>query len=216
VAVDWRNLEALSPLAGPDPVPWQGWLVSPATAEGGFRLADLSPATKLVLHAAPAGALAQRLDVSPGSAEVFDDGLVVAGLVPGQWLVLSNDEPAGLADQLLTLAVEESCTVVDITHGRYLLRLTGAPAPLVLARLCATDLGDRTFPHGRVVTAMVAGARTIVVRDDVVNGVEACSYLLCGDRSQAVFMTETLLELAGPLGLEFEGASAYRSHRSDI
>lgn len=215
-----------SPLAGRLPVGLGGWLVGGERTSSLFRLSDVSTAAKLVLHAAPAGELAERLNVALGRVESFEDGLVVAGLLPGQWLVLGAGDSGDLAARLVSIASAESISVVDVTDGRFLVRLTGPQAPLTLARLCAVDLGDRGFPNGSAATTLVAGVRTTVLRDDLfaedlanlyepIKG-EIASYLLCGDRSQARWFVDTVLEAGTSLGLEFEGAAAYRSARSEL
>lgn len=73
------------------------------------------------------------------------------GSGPGQWLVLAApQQQVGLVDRLRSFAarVDELVTVVDMTHGRALIRLTGSKSPELLAKECGVDLSDGTCPDG--------------------------------------------------------------------
>ena len=213
----------VSPLVGRSAVVHGGWLVGAETTNAPFRLSDASSTAKLMLHAAPAGELAKRLNVVVGHVEFFDDGLVVAGLVPGKWLVLGSTDSADLAERLVSIATEESSTVVDVTDGQFLVRLTGLPAPLTLARLCAIDLGDRGFPNGF--------GDDDVGRRRAHNGPAGRPFRRRpggaehARRGRALLLPPVRGSVTGslargrhrcagrPLGLEFEGGAAYRSGR---
>jgi len=124
---------------------------------------------------------------------------------PGEWLALDRARrPRELAKALraTTAATGEFATVVDLTHGRALLRLTGRDAATVLAGVCAIDLADTVTPDGTALRTSLAAVVTDIVRDDQ-TGVR--SYLLHVDRSSGQYLAEALLDAGSPLGLELTG-----------
>ena len=178
-----------------------------------------------VLHAAPAGELASRLNVALGHVEFFEDGLVVACVLPGQWLVLGSADSADLVERLVSIATDEASTVVDVTDGRFLVRLTGVPAPLTLARLCSVDLGDRSFPTGSATTTLWPEyeRRSCVTTwsSPTSPGLQSPAELRSAPISlrgpiQARVLVASLLDAGESLGLEFEGGAAYRSGRTEL
>jgi heterotetrameric sarcosine oxidase gamma subunit len=243
---------AAGPLRSAVPLGWSpesivlgGWLVSDRATESTLRLVDCSAVGKVVLQAGPAGSLAGLLSVPPGRAELFEDGLLVSSVAPGEWLLLIPGPRPSVVDRLVDEASrgsdgeagDEVVSVVDVTHGRTALRLTGRAAAEVLGALSALDLSDRAFPHGSVGAAAVAGVRTVVIRDDLFAdeagvdrvlepeaaaedgaraGAEVRSYLLVCDRSAGRHLHERLLDAGRPWGAAPEGYARYRSRRVDV
>ena len=83
---------------------------------------------------------------APGRA-MSVDGLRLLSLAPGRWMALS----AGPGD--LTALLRERCAgaaLVDQSHGRSTLRLSGQRARDVLASGTGIDLHPRAFPEDRV------------------------------------------------------------------
>ena len=119
------------------------------------------------LQAPPAGLLADHLEVPFGRAELFEDGFLAASTAPGEWLLLCPTDPRELLGRLEEIAPAQPVGVVDVTHGRTLLRLTGRGAAAVLAPLTALDLSERAFPSGAATGTSVAGVRATIVRDDL-------------------------------------------------
>ena len=101
-------------------------------------------------------------------------------VTPGEWTLI-GDRP--------------HMEVVDLTSVRAMFRLTGADAWRLLAKVCALNLGEDTFPNGSSARTLVAGVATELVRDDQ----EELSYLLLPSRSFGRYMEETLRDA----GLEF-------------
>ena len=214
-----------------DPCADGGWLVSARDADADLRLVDCSPVVKILLQAPPAGPLAGHLAVPFGRAELFEDGFIVACTAPGEWLLLCPSDPREFLNRAAPVTSDHRAGVVDLTHGRTLVRLTGRDASTVLAALTAIDLSDRALPTGVVTSAAVAGVRVVVVRDDLFadeagltvdgaptdgDGPEVPSYLLCCDRSAGRHLYERLLEAGRSLGLAEEGYLSYRERRADI
>jgi heterotetrameric sarcosine oxidase gamma subunit len=150
--------------------------VSARRASGALRLADRTPLAKVLLRADPDGAFADRIGVATGTARRnFEDALTVSAR-PGEWLLLGRPGSADtLAENCPVPDDGEPVTVLDLTHGRALLRLTGARADAVLGKVCALDLSDRATPDGSAAGTSVARVATDIVRDDVA-GIR--SYLL--------------------------------------
>jgi heterotetrameric sarcosine oxidase gamma subunit len=144
-----------------------GWLVSARSTDADLRLVDCSPVIKVLVQAPPAGLLADHLEVPFGRAELFEDGFLTVSAAPGEWLLLCPTDPRELLGRLGEIAPAQPMGVVDVTHGRTLLRLSGHDAAAVLAPLTALDLSERTFPSGAATAAAVAGVRATIVRDDL-------------------------------------------------
>ena len=96
--------------------------------------------------------MAKALGVPFGRAS-RDDGRLMAGSGPGEWLILA---PVGTAAQVVRwlgelaseAAPEEFVSVIDLTHGRALVRITGRKVAELLAKLCGVDLADDLTPDG--------------------------------------------------------------------
>lgn len=196
-ALDAQNPMARSPIAvvGPQAVV-AGWVVSGRRSTADLTLTDLTPVAKVAVRADPAGPMAEALTTPP-------DTVLVTSVVPGEWLVLAEaGEEARVAAWLESLGGGEFASVVDLTHGRALLRLTGRRAPDVLAKECAVDLGDRGCPDGRALRTAVAGLAVDVVRDDRA-GVP--SYLMHAERSSGQYLFDALLDAGADLGIDVDG-----------
>ncbi|MEP6666478.1 MAG: hypothetical protein ABJA81_08540, partial [Nocardioidaceae bacterium] len=112
-----------------------GWVVSGRRSSAALTLTDHTPLAKVVVKAAWDGAMAKTLAVPFGrsarqawNVEEGTVGVLLTGSGPGEWLALAApgqqlnvvewfEKSAGRAAELVT--------VVDLTHGRALVRLTG-------------------------------------------------------------------------------------------
>jgi len=197
---------AHSPIRAPAPVTVvSGWEVSALRSYAPLRLADLSPLAKVLVRAAPDGAVAARLGVALGSARRDEHGTLVVGSGPGEWLLLAAPGRAADVADRVDPADDRLVTVQDFTHGRALVRLTGAAAGDALSKLCAIDLGGRATPDGRAFRSSVAQVTTDVVRDDV-DGTR--SYLLHCERSSGQYLFDVLLDAGREFGIECDGFPA--------
>lgn len=221
---------ALGPL-GSGRIEIDGWMVDDRRSTAALRLVDCSSITKFEVQADPTGILAGQLAVAVGHVELFEAGILGACPAPGEWHLFVPGPTDGLVRLLEGAAREELVSVVDVTHGRALLRLSGAAAPQTLSLLCGLDLAGSAFPSGRVTIAPVGGTRTLVLRDDLfaeefhgdaadgaarsgngaVDDGDVTSYLLCCDRSAGRWLAGRLLWAGGPEGIEEEG---YLPHRA--
>jgi sarcosine oxidase subunit gamma len=199
---------ARGPVAVSPAVERDGWEVDARVATGALTLSDESPLAKVAVRAPFDGAARAALGVGFGRAARADLGtgeVLVVGSGPGEWLVLGAPNTAGALrasiEQRLA-GTGEFTTVLDLTHGRALLRLQGAAAAGVLAGVCAIDFGDAVTPDGAALRTSLAGVVTDVVRDDRA-GVP--SYLLHVERSSGQYLADTLLDAGAPSGLEVTG-----------
>jgi heterotetrameric sarcosine oxidase gamma subunit len=201
---------ARSPIPPPEPVTvLAGWEVSAVRAAGELTLTDCTPLAKVLIRAPRGGLVAGELGVPCGRAARDAAGVLVAGSGPGEWLLLAppGQAPAVAArsEGLAGRVPGELVSVVDLTHGRALMRLTGPNAAGVLAAVCGIDLSDRFTPDGAAFRCAVAAVATDVVRDDDA-GVR--SYLLHCERSSGRYLFDALVSAGHDFGIEIDGFRA--------
>jgi len=188
-----------------------GWEVSGCRSDAALTITDCTPLAKVHLRAPWNGAMAKALGVPFGRAgrDPEDGRWLVVGSGPGEWFVLAPPgvaAAAAAAGWLATMAAdsapEEFVSVVDLTHGRALVRITGRDAADLLARLCGADLHDDMAPDGAALRSAVAGVATDIVRDDRA-GVP--SYLLHCERSSGQYLFGALVSAGESLGVGVDG-----------
>jgi heterotetrameric sarcosine oxidase gamma subunit len=162
------------------------------------------PLSKVLVRTAASGAVADLLKTPFGRASRKLSGVLTAACRPEEWTLYTVPEGAPrLMDKVMNRAPEgELVSVLDITHGRTLVRLTGSRAPEVLCKLCAIDLSDDVTPTGAALRTSVAKLTVELVRDDR-DGV--CSYLLSCDRSYGDYFFEALLDAGTEFAIEPQG-----------
>jgi len=186
-----------------------GWERSESSARGALRLCDLSHFAKVQVRGPSDGAGAGELGVRSGRAvrERATQRLVV-GSGPGEWLVIGPcGEAPGLVAELegRLSGGAELVSVVDLTHGRALMRLSGPDAlGGVLCKLCPVDLAERVAPDGTALRTSLAGVVTDIVRDDVAG---EASYLLHCERSSGQYLFDTLLDAGADHAIRAHGAT---------
>ena len=206
-----------SPIAPAPPVRVEaGWEVSGGRSDAALTITDCTPLVKVHLRAPWNGAMAKALGVPFGRAgrdleggASQDGAWLVVGSGPGEWFVLAPPgaaAAAAAAGWLGTMATdsapEEFVSVVDLTHGRALMRITGPDAADLLARLCGADLHDDMAPDGAALRSAVAGVATDIIRDDRA-GVP--SYLLHCERSSGQYLFGALVSAGESLGIGVDG-----------
>lgn len=203
---------ARSPIEPAEPVTEvAGWLVSARRSDAELTLTDLTPLAKVQFKATPDGELAELLGARLGTSaiELTTAGAppihLATGAGPGEWLLIAAPNTA--ADlvawgEKLAASVAELVSVVDLTHGRALLRLTGRRAADLLAKVCAIDLSDEVTPDGAAFRSSVARLATDVVRRDTGRGP---SYLLHCERSSGQYLYRALLDAGAEYDVEPAG-----------
>lgn len=204
------TLVARSPIAPPAPVEVvDGWEVSTRASTAALQLVDLTWLAKVYVKANADGAFSARHEVVFGTARRRPEDVLEIGSDPGGWLTIA---PAGsAAEHVARLTAEVSnvsddeglVSVIDLTHGRALVRLSGAASPRVLAKLCAVDLADHVTPNLRAFRSSVAKVVSDVVRDDLPDGTR--SYLLHCERSSGQHLFDSLVDAGAELDLDVAG-----------
>ncbi|HZC39132.1 MAG TPA: sarcosine oxidase subunit gamma family protein [Streptosporangiaceae bacterium] len=201
------TIVARSPVRpGPPVIVTAGWEVSGSRAQGELTLTDCTPLAKVQLRAPAAGKVADLLGVPFGRAARDQAGTLVAGAGPGEWLLLAPPgqaaEVAARLEDVAGQAPGELVSVVDLTHGRALLRLTGSRVPDVLSAVCGIDLSDTVTPDGAALRTSVAALATDMIRDDAAG---ARSYLLHCERSSGQYLFDALRSAGRDWGIEVDG-----------
>jgi heterotetrameric sarcosine oxidase gamma subunit len=200
-----------SPIVPAPPVRVEaGWEVSGSCSDAPLTITDCTALAKVHLRAPWNGAMAKALGVPFGRAD-REQGWLVVGSGPGEWHVLAPPgAAAAVTDWLGTVAADaagdEFVSVVDLTHGRALVRVTGPDAADLLARLCGADLEDDMAPDGAALRSAVAGVATDIVRDDtMIDGAGMPSYLLHCERSSGQYLFGALVSAGESLGIGVDG-----------
>ncbi len=209
---------ARSPIAPAAPEAVEaGWAVSGRRSSAALRITDCMPLAKVGVRAPVNGAMAQRLAVRFGRSarQRWDIGeseakVLVVGAGPGEWLVLGPPRTQDLLRSVLcdTAAVaDELVSVIDLTHGRALVRLTGERSRDLLAKECGVDLADGFCPDGAALRSAVSGVATDLIRDDVDGDGRAPtpSYLLHCERSSGQYLFDSLLDAGLEFGVDIDG-----------
>lgn len=204
---------ARSPIAvAPPETLVAGWAVSGRRSDAALTMTDCTPLAKVTVKATWDGAMSKALGVGLGQAArqtweagPNDDEVLLVGSGPGEWLVLAAPgRQVPVAQRLTDLATQadEHVSIVDLTHGRALVRLTGARSPDLLAKECGVDLADAVCPDGTALRSAVARVATDLVRDDV-SGTR--SYLLHCERSSGQYLVDSLLDAGAEFDIDVDG-----------
>ncbi|MGH3516753.1 MAG: sarcosine oxidase subunit gamma [Haloechinothrix sp.] len=205
---------ARSPITpAPPEVVVAGWVVSGCDSDAAFTLTDCTPLAKVAVRASADGQLARTLGVPFGRAarQVWDLGtseteVLLVGSGPGQWLALASPgaqaELVGRLERTAAARPAEMVSVVDLTHGRAVVRITGVRSADLLAKECGIDLADQICPDGTAFSCAVAGLACDVIRDDRM-GVR--SYLVHCERSSGQYLFDALLDAGAEFGVETAG-----------
>jgi heterotetrameric sarcosine oxidase gamma subunit len=118
-------------------------------------------------HEAAAKAVTKALGVNcptkPGVCH-SKDGIQVTWNGPNNWMVICEEDQALLAK--LQKAVGVKAAVVDQSHGRCGLRLSGVHARAVMAKNCALDFHPEFFKAGSSALTSVAHMNALVIQVD--------------------------------------------------
>ena len=195
---------ARSPIAPAAPVTVEhGWEISARRTSASLRIMDCTPLAKVLVRASADGAVARMLAVPFRRAARDEHETLVVGSGPGEWLLLA---PPGAAEavikRVLEVPDENLVSVFDATHGRALMRITGARAADLLAKVCGVDLSEEVTPDGTAFRSSVAKLVTDIVRDD--HGGER-SYLLHCERSSGQYLFDALMDAGEEFGAEVDG-----------
>jgi sarcosine oxidase, subunit gamma len=195
---------ARSPIAPTPPVEIRhGWAVSTRASSAALTLSDVTPLTKVTVRAPEGGTTAAALGVPFGRTRRDADVLLI-GSGPDEWLVVGAVDTTGeVTARLHALADDgEHVSIVDVTHGRALVRLSGEEAADLLSRICAIDLADTATPDGTALRTSIANLVVDLVRDDR-DGIP--SYLLHCERSSGQYLYGALTMVGAEFDLDITG-----------
>ena len=195
---------ARSPIAPVPPTTVEhGWEVSARRSTAELKITDCTPLAKVLVLASTDGELARALGVPFGCAARDAHRTLVVGSGPGEWLLLAAPgTSAAVIERVEAVQDEGLVSVFDATHGRALVRITGARASDLLAKVCAIDLADEVTPDGAAFRSSVAKLVTDVVRHDA-GGTR--SYLLHCERSSGPYLFDALIDAGNEFGIEVDG-----------
>ncbi|MCK6452327.1 MAG: sarcosine oxidase subunit gamma [Alphaproteobacteria bacterium] len=108
---------------------------------------------------------------APGRAAAAQDASAI-WTQPDGWLLSADGAAARDFAGAVKSAVGDAGSVVDQTHGKAVLLLTGAPARRVLATGCRIDLHPRVFAPGRSAVTQIAHIDCILRQVDAAPGYE--------------------------------------------
>ena len=203
------------------------WLVSERATDAALRVSDANPSGKVQAWASPGSPFWSQLGVEVGRAELFSDGLLIAGVAPGEWLALTPGDGETLRTTLHGLGGDVGVVLVDRSAGLAAFRLSGSRSADVLRTLRVPSVVLDSLDDGMVSSAPIMGTRSTIVRDDLLpeelgDVVELDvplirSYLLVCDRSAAAALHADVLAAGASWGIEPEGFWSYRSyHRGRV
>lgn len=89
--------------------------------------------------------------------------------------------------------------VVELTHVRSMLRLTGPQAARLINRICSLDLDDTMFPNHTAARTLLAGVATEIIRDDT-DGQP--SYLILPSSSFGSYITDVITDAGEEFDLQ--------------
>ncbi len=195
---------ARSPIAPVSPVTVEyGWEISARRSDAELRIMDCTPLAKVLVLASADGEVARSLGVPFGRAARDEHGTLVVGSGPGEWLLLGPPgASAAVAGHVEGVPAEGLVSVFDATHGRALMRISGAQTVDLLAKVCGIDFSEEVTPNGAAFRSSVAKLVTDVVRDDQEG---ARSYLLHCERSSGQYLFDALIDAGDEFGIEVEG-----------
>ena len=195
---------ARSPIAPVPPTTVEhGWEVSARRSTAELKITDCTSLAKILVLASTDGELAHALGVPFGRAARDAHGTLIVGSGPGEWLLLSTPGTgAAVTERVEQIQDEGLVSVLDATHGRALVRITGTRTPDLLAKVCAIDFSEAVTPNGAAFRSSVAKLVTDVVRDDLD---EERSYLLHCERSSGQYLFDALIDAGSEYDIEVDG-----------
>jgi methylglutamate dehydrogenase subunit D len=141
------------------PVALGGATASPGVIVSELLGAGLATVTarkgrRAALLDAARSAFGADLPTTPRRAEGREIAFIWSG--PDQWLACTHRTPAGEMEALLAAPFAGLASVVDQSHGRTLLRVTGPNVRDTLAKGVAVDLHPRAFKTGDAAASLVS------------------------------------------------------------
>lgn len=138
-----------------------------------------------------------KLPLTPNTTTVTD-ALTAIWLGPDEWLLLTDHQSDALVADLQAALVGQFASVVDISAGQTVIRLSGPSALDVLARGCALDLHPSVFRPGACAQTFLARAQALLIAVDDTPTID-----IIVRRSFAPYVAAWLQDSAHQFGLRF-------------
>ena len=201
----------------PERYQWQGALArfgieakARSRAPGaGVVLAERAPPAQLALRGSASSddfrrgvsaALGLELPTDPRSS-ASRDGEAILALGPDEWLVVLPMEVASERVESLGGALSGTHhALVDVTHSRTIMGLSGPHARDVLMKATNVDVHPRAFSAGQCIQAHLARCHMLLHQLD-----DSPAYDIYVHRSFAAYAWTWLLDAAGEYGIEVQG-----------
>ncbi|MBE7549510.1 MAG: hypothetical protein HS126_00335 [Anaerolineales bacterium] len=143
-----------------------------------------------------------QIPAKPGDLVEVSGG-VLARLTPTELYLFGLSPDVQLPS---VAAIEDSLAkephfahATDYTHGKAVIRLTGAVAAELLSKICGLDFHPTVFPNLRVAQTSVAKIKTLIARHD--QG-ETPAYFLHVNRSLGQYFWEVVWEAGQEFGIK--------------
>ncbi len=101
----------------------------------------------------------------PGTLKSAEgDSVSISWIAPDEWLVLCPLSQAFAVEMALRDNLKGHYSIVNVSGGQTVVRLSGANAVNVLKKSCPYDFHDSHFPVGKVVTTVLAKTQAVIRR----------------------------------------------------
>lgn len=140
------------------------------------------------------------LPASPNATE-SRDGVTALWLGPGRWLAVTPEAAPEALGRRLEAAHADSAAVVDVSHGRTVIRVSGPATRTLLAKGCRLDLHPRVFRAGACAQTNIGHFAVLLHAVDDRPTVD-----LYVARSYAASFWEWLIEAAAEFGYRVVGS----------
>ena len=106
------------------------------------------------------------LDAPKPGAATMSSGAAALWIKPASCLVIADGNPEGELARKLMAAAAAGVAIVDQSHGKAILTLSGARARSVMAKGCRLDLHARAFRPGQTAVTQIAHIGCIILQRD--------------------------------------------------
>jgi heterotetrameric sarcosine oxidase gamma subunit len=101
------------------------------------------------------------LPTTPGDIATSGD-LSLIWLAPERWLAVAPDRGPGALEAAFRKACGDSIAIIDVSHGRTVIRLSGANARTVLMKGAPLDFHKKVFTPGRAAQSAISQCGTLI------------------------------------------------------
>lgn len=149
------------------------------------------------------------LDLPPPCGSAVAAAHSAIWIQPNSWLLQADAVDEAVFAPRLAALLAEFAAVVDQSHGRSVLRLSGPRGRDVLAKCCRLDLHPRVFAAGRAASTLVAHVSCLLHQID-----DGPTYDLVVGSTFAAWLLDELTEASAAFGWRFIRASEDAAARS--